>query len=58
VISFAEERHVFLKREKRFEDALLEKIRECDSLRDTLLEEKIKAIENLQKQLNVSLKKV
>jgi malate synthase len=28
VISFAEERHVFLKREKRFEDALLEKIRD------------------------------
>ena len=28
MISFAEERHVFLKREKRFEDALLEKIRD------------------------------
>ena len=49
--SLAGERHVFLKREKRFEDALLEKTRECDSLRDALQKEKIKAIEYLQEQL-------
>ena len=49
--SLAGERHVFLKREKRFEDALLEKTRECDSLRDALQKEKIKVIEYLQEQL-------
>lgn len=36
---------------KQFEDALLEKTRECDSLRDTLEKEKIKAIKYLQEQL-------
>ena len=46
--SLAGERHVFLKQEKRFEDALLEKTRECDSLRDALQKEKIKY---LQEQL-------